>query len=130
MFCQRTRSASTGSNVSEGDSTIKKKTHLHAMQRQHFVRLDDTLATIEQRVGTLKTAIRGSALAVRTQVAEIRVRITRAVEANHIVEQGGPYIKPSKHLGLKVCQRRERRKGLEDSRYRYLFSPSSSLAPR
>ena len=70
------------------------------MQRQHSVELDGTLAAIERRIRALKATIEGSGLTIQTQVAEVEVKATRAIEADHLVEHSRSHVKPREHLGL------------------------------
>lgn len=40
-------------------------------------------------------------MAAQTQAAEIEVTVTRAVETDHLVKNGGPHIEERVHFGLK-----------------------------
>ena len=73
------------------------------MQRQHGVRLDDTLAAVKEAVGTLETAIEQHRLAVSTRIADIEFVLAWAVESDHLVEDDGLDIQPRRHLRLRGC---------------------------
>ena len=74
------------------------------MQWQCLVLLENALNAKEGRIGTFNTAIDGIRLVIRARFADVETMFTRAIETDHLVEQGGLYAKPVVHLGLRTFQ--------------------------
>ena len=70
------------------------------MQRQRSVQPHNTLPAVKQFIRALKTAVEWHRRDTPARVTEVKPVFARAVESNHLVEDGRAHVQESSHLGL------------------------------